>query len=323
MKKYIWNELSAAEQQKILQRPKLISKNNINELVQDIINQVKLNGDQALLEFTEKFDHVALKNIKISRDELQSARQKISQKALEAINFARQKIEDYHRKQLPISSQILQDQQGIFCQRQARPIERVGLYIPGGSAPLVSTVMMLAIPANLAGCSLKVLCTPANKELKEVTDEITQQLSKLTRKNIAEQSLEHGRLILVDQVEDALTISNHYAPEHLSLQIANAEQYVSQVKNAGAIFLGSFTPETMGDYVNGSNHVLPTGGHARSISGLSVLDFMKFISIQRVSPEGLKFAGRYAETLAAIEGLTAHGRAVSIRLSDLAKASDE
>ncbi|HVV68425.1 MAG TPA: histidinol dehydrogenase [Gammaproteobacteria bacterium] len=425
---HFWNQLSAIEQQNLLERPKASQPDSIREKTQAIIDQVREEGDAALIDLTVLHDKVKLTQLTTTLAEFSAAKNQIRKEALAAIERAQQQITTYHQAQQPEIRKI-ETAPGIYCERQPRAIDRVGLYVPGGSAPLISTLLMLAIPAQLAGCSLKVLCTPPNKngtidphllyaaelcgiqqifkiggaqavaamaygtesvpkvdkifgpgnafvlaakmlvsqdakgasidmpagpsELLVIADDnanadfvaadllsqaehgidsqvilltmsvdfanqvhgaLNQQLSQLSRRTIAEQSLAHGRIIVVTSLEQAFSISNRYAPEHLSLQITHPENFLTEIHNAGAVFLGDWSAETMGDYITGSNHVLPTSGFARAYSGLSLVDFMKFISFQKVSRPGLQALGPFAEQLAELEGLDAHRNAVSIRL---------
>jgi histidinol dehydrogenase len=431
MKIYFWENLNKIEQQKILERPELSVNETIKKTTKEIIEQIRLNGDNELIALTKKYDGAQLKNLQVSADEFDAAETLINVDARQAIDFAKTQIESYHQSQLP-KIQKININEGVSCERQPRPIERVGLYIPGGSAPLVSTVLMLAIPAKIANCPLRVLCTPPNQQSKidphllvaaklcgiqyvykvggaqaiaamaygtesipkvdkifgpgnawvtqakmmvaqdpagasidmpagpselmviaddnanheyvaadllsqaehgansqvmlitfseqfatKVKNSVQLQLEVLPRKEIAKKSLMQSRIIVVNSIEQAISISNNYAPEHLILQIALPQNYVSYIKNAGAVFLGPWSPETIGDYVSGSNHVLPTYGYARSVSGLSVTDFMKFISFQMVTKNGLKEIGGFAERLAELEGLHAHKNAVTLRLAGM------
>ncbi len=412
-----------------LTRPALSKNNSIQEKTKEIISEVRLKGDKALFQFTEKFDQVKLKNLTVSISEINDAEKKINSKEKDAILFAKKQIEKNQFAQLP-KNIMLTVNEGVTCERQARAIQRVGLYIPGGSAPLVSTLLMLAVPATLAQCPEIILCTPPDKkgeinpailfaanccgissiykiggaqaiaamaygtktipkvnkifgpgnawvtqakilvsenpegasidlpagpsELMVIADneanecfvaadllsqaehgadsqvtlialsqsfalnvirEIKKQINNLPRKNIIKKSLTKSRIILVNTIEQAIEISNAYAPEHLILNCTQPEKYKSLIQNAGAVFLGAWSPETVGDYVTGSNHILPTYGYARCYSGLSVTDFMKFISFQTVTLPGLKIIGKYAEKLAEIETLDAHKNAVSLRLN--------
>jgi len=430
-----WNLLAEIEKHDILLRPQLADQKNIRDQTQSIINQVRSDGDHALVALTKKYDFVNLNALAVTSDEFATAAKNIDSNIFQAIQFAKTQIEKNQISQLP-AIQTTTPCSGVFCERQPRPIERVGLYIPGGSAPLVSTVLMLAIPAKIAKCPLKILCTPPNakgeinpyilvaaklcgvekifkvggaqaiaamaygtklipkvdkifgpgnawvtqakilvsedaagasidmpagpSELMVIADDLAdsnivasdllsqaehsadsqvmlitfsekfantvqqtvmKQLEKLPRSSIAKKSLSHSRMIIANDVEQAILIANSYAPEHLILQIENSEKYIALIQNAGAVFIGPWTPETVGDYVTGSNHVLPTYGFAKSYSGLSVSDFMKYISFQKVTQEGLEKIGPYAEKLAEIEGLQAHKRAVSFRLKS--EAGDE
>ncbi len=431
MKIVQWKNLSPLEQKNILLRPRLSENEALKKGVKDIIQKVRSGGDQALLKLTEIFDRVTLANLEVSEEEFENAFAFIESDARAAIEFAKAQIEINHSIQLPRNSKV-QTCEGVICERQARPIDRVGLYIPGGSAPLISTVLMLALPAKIANCPLRILCTPPNSkgevdpnilvaaklcgiqsvykvggaqaiaamaygtesipkvdkifgpgnrwvtqakilvsedasgasidmpagpsELMVIADEkanaefvaadllsqaehgpdsqvmlisLTESFAELVRAaimplvhenpraEIIKQSLQHSQIILAANLAEAISISNLYAPEHLILQVENPQQYVKDIQNAGAVFLGEWAPETVGDYVTGSNHVLPTYGYARNYSGLSVLDFMKFISVQTVTKEGLEKIGPFAEKLAALEGLHAHKYAVSLRLSEV------
>ncbi len=436
MKTYFWNKLSEVEKQKVLLRPSLPDHGDFLKKTQNIIDQVKLNRDQALFELTKKYDRAELNTLRVSAEEMTAAFKAISKEARAAIDFAYTQIETNHSAQLP-RNQTVKTCEGVFCERQPRPLERIGLYIPGGTAPLVSTALMLGVPAQIAGCRLRILCTPPNQqgeidphllvvaelcgidfickvggaqaiaamaygtetipkvdkifgpgnswvtqakilvaqdpkgasidmpagpsEVMVIADDaadpdyvasdllsqaehgtdsqvilvalseefavrveqaIQRQADVLPRRDIVKQSLVHSRILIANNVEQAILISNLYAPEHLILQIINSEKYSALIQNAGAVFLGAWTPEAVGDYVTGSNHVLPTYGYARNHSGLSLTDFMKFISFQKVTKEGLEKIGPFAEKLAEIEGLQAHKRAVSLRLAEMV-ISDE
>lgn len=430
MKVYDWNNMSSVERKTLLLRPLLDENDQIKLQVKKTIDQVKREGDRALMQLTACYDRVTLNNIKVSKDELLEANLQVSATAKSAIEFAKNQIAVNHAAQLPTNKKI-ETCEGVICERQPRPIENIGLYIPGGSAPLVSTVLMLGVPAEMAGCSVRILCTPPNtkgmidphilvaaqlcgiesiykvggaqaiaamaygtetipkvdkiygpgnswvteakmqifedkagasidmpagpSELMVIADDnanpeyiaadllsqlehgidsqvmlvtisqqiatavqskINKMINELPRQEIIKQSLKNSRSLIVDTLSEAIAVSNAYAPEHLILQVRDPDQYVAAIKNAGAVFLGQWAPETVGDYVTGSNHVLPTYGYARSYSGLSVTDFMKFITFQKVTRQGLATIGPYAETLAEIEGLAAHKQAVSLRLSE-------
>ncbi len=433
MKIVNWNKLTESEKKVALLRPILSLENNLVFKTQEILNQAKLKGDEALFNFTKKFDGVVLNSLQVTDNEFEAALNEINPEDLEAIKFTKKQIETNQLAQIPAIKIIKTHDNQVICEIRPRPIDRVGLYIPGGSAPLVSTVLMLAIPAAIANCPLKIICTPPNaagkinsailvaaklcgiekvykvggaqaiaamaygtksipkvdkifgpgnawvteakkqiaqdamistsidmpagpSELLMIADDnanpdyvaadllsqaehgidsqvilialsesfalrviekINAQIEKLSRKNIAIESLKNGRIIISKTILEAISISNIYAPEHLILQIDNPNQYADQIQNSGAVFLGEFAPETVGDYVTGSNHVLPTSGYAKSYSGLSIKDFMKFINFQTVTRSGLKIIGPYAEKLASMEGLDAHQYAVSVRLNNI------
>lgn len=422
-----WNALDTTEQKAALLRP-VVDTKAFNKQVAALIQQVQEEGDLALFALTAKYDHASLLTLAVSEEERVLAKQKVSPTDLAAIQFAYDRIHTYHQPQIPVAH-VTETIPGVHCTRQPRPIQRVGLYVPAGSAPLVSSVLMQGVPAQLAACPVRILATPPHpageidprllvaaelcgithifkvggaqaiaamaygtesvpkvdkifgpgnpwvtqaklrvsqdpagaaidmpagpSEVMVIADDaanpafvaadllsqaehgpdsqvilvtlsrdvaqqvaraLQTQLEQLTRRAIAEQSLQHARCIIVEDMQKAIAVSNAYAPEHLILQVEDAAQYVSSIHNAGAVFVGKWTPETVGDYVTGSNHVLPTAGYARTWSGLSVLDFMKWISVQEVTQAGLQKIGPYAETLAAIEGLDAHKNAVSLRL---------
>ncbi len=401
---------------------------------QNIIDAVKKDGDDALRNFAQQFDKVNLIQLAVSADEFSEAENLVSDEAKVAIQFAQQQLQTLSQAQLADiqTHKRITTSKGVICERQSRPIERIGLYIPGGTAPLISTVLMLGVPSKMANNPLRILCTPPNREgkinahilyaaklcgiekvfkvggaqaiaamaygtesipkidkifgpgnawvtqakqlvsqdpkgavidmpagpseilviaddkanpdyvaadllsqaehgidsqvilislsekfLSEVKNCIELQLKTLSRRNIIEQSLSHAKMIVAKNTEEAVALSNQFAPEHLILQLENPEKCIGKIINAGAVFVGPWAPETVGDYVTGSNHVLPTYGYAKTYSGLSVMDFMKFISIQTVSKAGLQKIGPYAEILATLEGLDAHKNAVSLRLAEI------
>ena len=423
----IWNTLSAQEKLNLLKRP--VQKNiSVRKKTETILNAVKKEGDKACQKFTQQFDGVLIKQFTINDREFKKACQKISRAAEQAIQCAARQIMAFHKQQ-KLQNYTIATSSGIVCEMRALPIEKVGLYVPGGSAPLVSTVLMLGIPANIANCPLPILCSPpradgsidphiliaakycgikniykiggaqaiaamaygtkiipkvdkifgpgnawvtqakmlvaqdvagafydlpagpselmiiadakANaefiaadllsqaehgtdsqvillttnvKKANEVLIALKQQLSLLTRYSIAKKSLENSRIIVVNTIQQAIELANTYAPEHLILQIVGAKKYLQQIKNAGSIFLGSWSPESAGDYASGTNHILPTYGFAKTLSGLTVRDFMKTISVQKLTKNGLQKISSSIIKLAEIEGLDAHARAVKIRL---------
>ncbi|KAA3614682.1 MAG: histidinol dehydrogenase [Calditrichaeota bacterium] len=400
----------------------------LQKKIQPILDAVRKEGDEAVKRFTQEFDQVNLKNLTVSQNEIEQATSQIDQSLKEAIALAIKNITAFHKSQL-VEEKKVETSSGVFCWRKNLPIEKVGLYIPGGTAPLFSTVLMLGIPAVLAGCKEIILCSPpnqmgkihpavlyvasqigiskiykaggaqaiaamafgtksipkvdkifgpgnqfvtiakqmlANSEvaidmpagpsevlvladknanadfvaadllsqaehgidsqvifitddepfLGKVNQEIFKQLANLPRKEIAEKSLENSLLILVDNLDTGMKLSNFYAPEHLILMIENYKKYESKIVNAGSVFLGPYSPEAAGDYASGTNHVLPTNGFAKNYSGVSMDSFMKKISFQELSESGLKNIGPAIETMAEAEELFAHKNAVSVRLKN-------
>ena len=421
-----WQNLSTVEQQQRLTRPALFGA--MKERVQAIIDEVKTRGDEALLDFTREFDQVDLQRLTVAKDTILQAA--ISEAAFKAINQAITTIRTYHEAIMP-RRQVVSTAKGISIERVYKPIAKVGLYIPGGNnTPLVSSLLMQAIPALVAGCPIKVLCTPPNKagqldphllvaarlcqietiyliggaqaiaamaygtetiqkmdkifgpgnsfvtEAKtlvaadpkgaaidmpagpsevmiladnqanpdfvaadllaqaehgidsqvflvcesfffanQVQDALQRQLPLLSRQNIIQQALATSAILVCPDKRAQMGIVNTYAPEHLIINREDAVNWVSEVTAAGTVFLGPWAAETLGDYLTGSNHVLPTNGYAKAYSGLSVLDFLKAISIQSVTFEGLAALGESAQILAKLEGLDAHANAVKIRLA--------
>jgi histidinol dehydrogenase len=428
MKEIIWKNISTLEQKKILLRPQQSKLTNIIAEVEDIIHQVRKNGDQALQKLTAQFDKAELLTLQVSEDEFIDAEIQVSLEAKLAIKQAAENITRFHQQQYPQALDI-QTHLGILCQKKARPIQKVGLYIPGGTAPLPSTVLMLGIPSQIAQCPLRILCTPPNakgyidphilwtaqqcgikqifkiggaqaiaalaygtetvpkvdkifgpgntwvtqakllvaqdplgaaydlpagpSELMVIADKtahpefvaadllsqaehgvdsqvilicndyefsqkvqkaISHQLAQLSRRSIVEGALKLSWIIQVEHLEQACEIANLYAPEHLSIQTEKPDDLVDKIHSAGSVFLGHWSPEAAGDYASGTNHVLPTYGYARSFSGLSVADFMKQITFQKLTQAGLKAISHTIMTLAELEGLTAHKNAVAIRM---------
>ncbi len=428
MKILTWQNLSPSEQKQSLRRPAQSQSEDLRKAVQDILTRVRAEGDQALLSYTESFDKIRLASMSVSAAERAEALAQLSPRTWDALRIARDNIERFHRQQTPkrIELPVLP---GIRCFREPRALERVGFYIPGGSAPLPSTVLMLGIPSLIAGNPIRVLCTPPQKDGKvnpivlaaaelcgietiykvggaqaiaamaygtdtipkvdkifgpgnawvteakmqvmadpegaaidmpagpsevlviadesasaafvaadllsqaehgpdsqvilistsetkarEVLAALDRQIMSLPRREIAIAALNNSRCILADDLATALKISDAYAPEHLILQVQDPERWAREVQHAGSVFLGPWSPESAGDYASGTNHVLPTYGYARSYSGLTVESFMKFISFQHLSREGLEAIGPAIEELADLEGLEAHRRAVSLRL---------
>ena len=427
-----WSALSSKEKEVCLARPQLRSDRTTSETVRQILDQVRLKGDEAVVALTERWDKVFLPRLQVSEAELKVAIQQIDSNVLGAIEIAAKNIRKFHEAQRPSSLRI-EIQKGIFCSLENRPIEKVGIYIPAGSAPLISTVLMLAVPAQVAACSEIVLVSPpqastgrmdasimataqllginkiycvggaqaigalaygtetipkvdkifgpgnifvteakrqvsgeaggvaidipagpsevlviadsaANPEFvasdlisqaehdrlsqvllvstsKEMAQKVQKallaQLESLPRREIATKALEASRLVYVADLETAFNVSNAYAPEHLVLQIDEASKYLDRVRNAGSVFVGQWSPEAAGDYASGTNHVLPTSGYSRSMSGVNLASFMKTISFQELTSEGLADLGPSIELLARAEGLDGHRRAISLRLKAL------
>jgi histidinol dehydrogenase len=426
-----WQQLDPAQRRAALARPAFEARADIAADVARLVAQVRAGGDAALRDLTERFDGVRLDTLAVSAAEFSAARGQLAPAQLAALERAVENVEKFHAAQhlQPLS---LETSAGVRCERISRAIGAVGLYVPAGSAPLPSAVVMLAVPARLAGCPQRILCTPptrdgganpavlvaarlcgieqvfkvggaqaiaalaygtasipkvdkifgpgnawvtAAKQLVaadpdgaavdmpagpsevlviaddsarpafvasdllaqaehdpqsqallvtpsaklagEVAAEVQQQMLTLSRHAILVKSIAASRCIVVADLNSAIEVSNDYAPEHLLLQIRQPRAALSQIRNAGSIFLGDWSPEPMGDYCSGTNHVLPTYGYARAYSGLSLLDFSKRITVQELTPDGLRELGPVAATLAQLEGLDAHAAAVERRLAVL------
>jgi histidinol dehydrogenase len=412
----------------LLKRP-LPETENLQLKVEEIIRAVKIERDEALYRFTRIFDKVELKDFLVTEQEYAAAKTSMGTDIMAAIQQAKSNIEIFHHSQV-CSEEPVETMPGVKCWRLSRPIERVGLYIPGGSAPLFSTVLMLAIPAQIAGCKEIILCTPPQKDgtvhpailyaasitgvtkifklggaqaiaamalgtqsipkvdkifgpgnhfvteakvaaqqlgvaidlpagpsevliiadhsanpdfvaadmisqaehgadsqvvlltthlplVDETKAALEDQLKSLPRADIARTALQKSMIIHFASLMDCLSFSNRYAPEHLILSVNQPRDLIPQVLNAGSVFLGHFSPESVGDYASGTNHTLPTGGWARSYSGVSVDSFVKKITFQELSQEGLSTLGPHVEIMAEAESLMGHKRAVTIRLKSL------
>ena len=412
----------------LLKRPALRTEELFSS-VQTLIDEVKRGGDAAVLALEERFDKVKLPQLEVTEEERVEAEAAVSTQLKEAIDLAAHNIEAFHAAQRYEGKRV-QTQPGVTCWQQAVPIEKVGLYIPGGTAPLFSTVLMLALPARIAGCSEVVLCTPpgrdgrvhpavlyaarvagvkrifkvggvqaiaamaygtesipkvykifgpgnqyvtAAKQLVSLRDvaidmpagpsevevladdsanpvfvaadllsqaehgadsqamlittsaaladaveqEVERQLSELPRREIAERALQWSKLIVVSSMEEAMEMTNAYAPEHLIIEATNYLELASQVRHAGSVFLGSLTPESAGDYASGTNHTLPTNGYARAYSGVCLDSYVRKMTFQEILPEGLRRIGPAIEVMAAGEQLDAHRLAVTRRLATL------
>lgn len=412
----------------ILKRPQLDLR-GLNESVSVILADVRENGDEALRRYTKKFDRCDIGDLAVSEEEFERAAAAVPKELKTAIGQAIENIEKFHAAQRE-DAKIIETAKGVFCWRRAVPIEKVGLYVPGGTAPLFSTVLMLAVPARIAECSEIVLtsppdanglinnailyaasvcgvtkvfkvggaqaigamafgtesvprvfkifgpgnqyvtcakqlvsqagtaidlpagpsevavfadetCVPAfvaadllsqaehgadsqvvllstdENVIEKTLAELKRQLSFLPRRETAAAALEHSRAILVRSVDEAVEILNEYAAEHLILAVSGADKIAERITNAGSVFIGNYSCESSGDYASGTNHTLPTAGYARAYGGVSLDSFVKKITLQKLTAEGLANLGPVIETMAAAEGLEAHRRAVSIRLGEI------
>lgn len=409
----------------LLKRPTLDTE-SLFDTVKAIIERVKTEGDRAVLDYEAQFDKVSLSSLSVSAQEMDEAETLVSDELKAAIRLSAQNIETFHAAQRFNGAKV-ETQPGVTCWQKAVAIEKVGLYIPGGTAPLFSTVLMLALPARIAGCREIVLCTPpardgkvhpavlyaarvagvsrifkaggvqaiaamaygtesvpkvykifgpgnqyvtAAKQLVSLRDvaidmpagpsevevladesanptfvaadllsqaehgvdsqallittsatlqqavkaEVERQLALLPRKEIAEKSLANSKLIVVSSMDEALEMTNQYAPEHLIIETTNPEEEAAHVVNAGSVFLGSYSPESAGDYASGTNHTLPTNGYAKAYSGVSLDSFIRKITFQQLTLEGIQRIGPAIEIMAANEHLDAHKQAVTVRI---------
>ena len=419
---------SRADWDAIVARPHL-DVSQLNATVASVLSDIKARGDEAVKEYEQKFDHVALGSLAVTEEEMLEAEGLVSEELTEAIRLAHYNIRKFHEAQR-FTGEKVETGPGITCWQKSVAIERVGLYIPGGTAPLFSTVLMLATPAKIAGCREIVLCTPPNREgkvnpailvaartagvskifkaggvqaigamaygtesvpkvykifgpgnqyvmaakqqvslhdvaidmpagpsevcviadaeanaefvaadllsqaehgtdsqvllittsadmLAQVQQEVDRQLQLLPRKDIAAKTLENSQLVLVDSVDEAIALSNYYAPEHLILQTANYEQLAEQVVNAGSVFLGKYACESAGDYASGTNHTLPTHGYATAYSGVNLDSYCRKITFQHLSEQGVRHIGHAVELMAEAEQLDAHKNAMTVRLKAL------
>ena len=416
----------------ICERPHL-NVRELNTIVTGVLDDIKKRGDRAIIDYEERFDHVRLSTLTISDDEINEAWENIDRSLRDAILLAHDNIRIFHESQ-KFKRQKVQTAEGVTCWQKSVPIQRVGLYIPGGTAPLFSTVLMLATPAKIAGCEEIVLCTPPDKEgrvnpailvaakvagvsriikaggiqaigamaygtetvpkvfkvfgpgnqyvmaakqhvslhdvaidmpagpsevcviadessnpsfvaadllsqaehgidsqvilivtseekSKEVTDEIELQLEILPRRDIAAKTLENSKVIIVHDTDEAIKLSNVYAPEHLIINTVDYEQLAERVVNAGSVFLGPYACESAGDYASGTNHTLPTHGYACSYSGVNLDSFCRKITFQYISEEGINSIGRAVEIMAENEQLDAHKNAMTVRIDALKKGN--
>ena len=419
---------SKADWPSLVKRPAL-DVTTLFDTVRTVLNEVRSEGDTAVKRYEEKFDKVTLSGLQVSEEEIKEARELVSEDLKQAIRTAKANIEKFHASQR-FTGQKVETTSGVTCWQKAVAIEKVGLYIPGGTAPLFSTVLMLAVPAHIAGCKEIVLCTPPNREgkvhpailfaaetagvskifkaggiqaiaamaygtesvpkvykifgpgnqyvtaakqlvsLKDVAidmpagpseveviadgtanpdfiaadflsqaehgadsqamlvtsaesivspvvDAIQQQLSELSCKDITAKALEHSRIIVLKDEQEVIAFTNMYAPEHLIIQTENCAHIAEQIENAGSVFMGPYTPESAGDYASGTNHTLPTNGYAKAYSGVNLDSFIKKITFQEITAEGIKNLGGTIQTMAGNEQLDAHRNAVTIRLKTI------
>ncbi|CQD32967.1 histidinol dehydrogenase [Yersinia mollaretii] len=428
-----WQQCSEEQQKSLLSRPAINASGRITAAVSEILDRVKAEGDSALRDFSQRFDAVQIADIRVSAEEIVAAATRLSDDIKQAMAQAVRNIEIFHNAQkMPVVD--VETQPGVRCQQITRPIASVGLYIPGGSAPLLSTVLMLGTPARIAGCQRVILCSPppiadeilyaaqlcgikevfqiggaqaiaamafgsesvpkvnkifgpgnayvteAKRQVSQRLDgaaidmpagpsevlviadsgatpafiasdllsqaehgpdsqvvlltpdaaiaqavavEVEQQLKLLSRADIARQALESSRLIITKDLQQCIDISNAYGPEHLILQIRQPEEIIDQIDNAGSVFMGDWSPESAGDYASGTNHVLPTYGYTSTYSSLGLADFVKRMTVQQLTPQGLLGLASTIETLAQAEQLTAHKNAVTLRVAALTAANKE
>ena len=409
----------------IVERPHL-DVTELNQTVANVLADVRMRGDEAVKGYELKFDHIDLDNLAVSEKEMKEAEAKVSPELRQAIELAHSNIKQFHESQR-FHSKKVETQPGVVCWQKSVPIEKVGLYIPGGTAPLFSTVLMLATPAKIAGCKEIVLCTPPDRQghvnpailvaarvagvskifkiggvqaigsmaygtesvpkvykifgpgnqyvmaakqqvslhdvaidmpagpsevcviadelanaafvaadllsqaehgidsqvilittshklIDDVQQEVDRQLEQLSRKEIAQRSLENSRIILVRDMKEAIELSNAYAPEHLVIQTENYEEMAEQVVNAGSVFLGRYACESAGDYASGTNHTLPTHGYATTYSGVNLDSYCRKVTFQHLTEAGVRSIGRAVELMAEAEQLDAHKNAMTVRI---------
>ncbi|MGB3456661.1 MAG: histidinol dehydrogenase [Litorimonas sp.] len=428
MRRIDWTNASAEERESALARPSGLADADMVARVQDILADVKVRGDEALADYTARFDTKVPVTLRVPDEDLEAAWRSLSAEDQSVIERARRNVKAFHAAQMPQDIEV-ETEPGVICRREVRAIDTAGLYIPGGTAPLVSTVIMLATPAKVAGVRRRVIVTPPGKDGKidpvvlacayrckatdvfavggaqaiaalaygtdtiprcdkifgpgnayvalakslvaqapggpaidlpagpseamvlcdegsnpdfvasdllsqaehdrvaqvvcvsccpdmagKVADAVDRQLSFLSRKDIATEAMTHARMIVADGREYVADIVNRYAPEHLIVQMDNPETLVPTFRNVGSVFLGPWTPESVGDYASGTNHTLPTNGAARAYSGITLDSFLKYVSVQQLTEAGLRRLGPVVERLAEMEGLDAHRNAVTLRL---------
>ncbi|PKQ68717.1 histidinol dehydrogenase [Labilibaculum manganireducens] len=412
----------------VLTRP-IFNVDELEDAVNLVFGEIKRDGDKALFKYTLQYDGVNINKTEVNRADIDASESMLDDELKQALVIAAKNIRTFHEAQFQ-DSEVIETSEGVCCWRKSTAIEKVGLYVPGGSAPLFSTVLMLGIPAKLAGCGEVVLCTPPGKNgkinpailyacklvgidrvfqvggiqaiggmaygtesipkvhkifgpgnqyvtaakqranrigvaidmpagpsevmiladetaepefvaadllsqaehgadsqvvlvtwaeqlIEGVEQELEKQLQALSRKDVAAKALENSKIVLVKSKEEALELSNSYAPEHLIVSVKNEDLLIDEIKNAGSVFLGNYTPESAGDYASGTNHTLPTNGAAKAYSGVSLDSFMKSISFQKISEKGLLNLGPVIEVMAKAEQLDAHSNAVTVRLNKI------
>jgi histidinol dehydrogenase len=430
MRKYDWARLDSASRSALLKRPAVADDGSIRPAVLEIIDSVRAGGDKELCELTLRLDGARLDELRVAEAEIETASRQLTPEQVAAIDLAITNVRRFHELQYPADS-VVETMPGVSCERVSRAIRAVGLYVPAGTAPLPSAAVMLTVPAAIAGCPVRILCTPPRSDgtadpavvvaatragvrdifkvggaqaiaamaygtesipkvdkvfgpgnawvtcaksivagdpdgaaidmpagpsevlviadddaspvfvasdllsqaehgvdsqvvlvttSRQIADavvaEVDLQLGELSRSDIARQALVNSRVIIVRDLDTAVEVSNRYAPVHLILQCAGARDALQKVSCAGSVFLGPWTPESVGDYCSGTNHVLPTYGYARSYSGLSVDQFLRRMTVQELTRDGLAALGDAVVTLAGMEGLDAHAAAVARRLRD-------
>ncbi|MBQ1587444.1 MAG: histidinol dehydrogenase [Prevotella sp.] len=415
----------------IIERPRL-DVSQLNATVANVLQDIRVKGDEAVKFYEEKFDHVKLSSLAVSAEEMEEAGRLVSQELKDALTLAHGNIARFHESQ-KFEGEKVETCPGVNCWQKSVPIEKVGLYIPGGTAPLFSTVLMLATPAKIAGCKEIVLCTPPNREgkvhpailmaaqiagvdkifkcggvqaigamaygtesvpkvykifgpgnqyvmaakqqvslhdvaidmpagpsevcviadessnpvfvaadllsqaehgtdsqallittseqmLQQVEEETLKQLALLPRKEIAKQSLDNSRFVLVKDYDEAMQLSNAYAPEHLIIATSNWEEMANMVVNAGSVFLGEYACESAGDYASGTNHTLPTHGYALAYNGVNLDSYNRKITFQHLSAEGIRSIGKAVEEMAENEQLHAHKNAMTVRIQQITRS---
>ncbi len=412
----------------ICKRP-VLEAENLQKLVNQIFEEVKVGGDKAITKYTQKFDKTSISTLAVSRAEVEKAERALPNELKEAIQLAASTITKFHKAQMPQKLEV-ETAPGVICWQEARPIDKVGIYIPAGTAPLFSTVLMLAIPAKIAKCNEIVLCTPPDKNgninpailyaanyvgvskiykvggiqaiagmtfgtesisavykifgpgnqyvttakqraaqlgvaidmpagpsellvladdtanpafvasdllsqaehgadsqvicvvkseklISKIEEEINSQLGKLPRKEITANAMKNSKFILLKEDRNCIDFINEYAPEHFIICCKDEEFYIKNIRNAGSVFIGNYTPESAGDYASGTNHTLPTNGYAKSFSGVNIDAFLKKVTFQKISKSGIQNIGPAIEIMAEAEGLQAHKNAVTLRLNSL------